>query len=391
MVETPRETHDSAPGRSHAVPDSRVADSPHDRLRASMTSAMRAFLADGAEAALKDAYELGRDALRDGLGLMELHGAHEAVLVEVLRRPEKSAMVASEIVERAALVYRESAAPFEMAQRGYREANDTLQKLNATLEERARELAAADAIVRSNYELIEQQRDALLRAQQQKEQLTAFVVHDLKNPLSGILLNATVLSRDPNLGADVKSTALRIAGAARSMNQMVMDILDIGRSEEGALVLRRAEVDVSKLLDQAIGSVRARSDAAGQNIECVLHLEQPTISADEDLIRRVLENLLDNAVRHTPRGGRIVVETRSVPTGIETRVGDGGTGIPEADRERVFDKYVQLDPSHSATNRTGRGLGLLFCRLAVEAHGGRIWVEGGAHEGATFAVSLPIG
>ena len=231
---------------------------------------------------------------------------------------------------------------------------------------------------------------ALVRAQAQKDQLTAFVVHDLKNPLNGIMLNGTVLARDPKLSADAKTTALRIVAGARSMNRMVIDILDVGRSEDGLLVPRRVQVDVSQLLAAATDAVRERAETSEQRIESDLDLAQPTIAVDEDLLRRVIENLLDNALRYTPRGGLVRVEGRSVPAGIEIRVRDGGKGIPAAERERVFEKYVQLDGGQTIANRSGRGLGLLFCRLAVTAHNGRIWIEGEEDAGATFAVSLPL-
>jgi signal transduction histidine kinase len=362
-----------------------------EKLNADFAAALREHLGGAGETALQKAYEAGRDALRAGLGLMDMATAHGTALATV-QAASPDTRAAAQVTQRAGEILRESLTPFEMAQRGYQEAAGTLRELNAALQARARELSEAHAVVQANYEVIRTQRDALLRAQAQKEQLTTFVVHDLKNPLSGIVLNATALARDPGLDADQKESARHVLASAQTMNRMVLNLLDISKSEDGALLPRRGRVDLGALVEAVVATMRARVGDARQALSARVEGAVPPVSADPDLLRRVLENLLDNAMRYTPREGAIEVSLRSTEGGdaVEIRVHDAGPGIPAADRERVFEKYVQLDPGNSGHFRSGRGLGLLFCRLAVEAHAGRIWVEAGAPQGAVFCVRIPI-
>jgi signal transduction histidine kinase len=113
-------------------------------------------------------------------------------------------------------------------------------------------------------------------------------------------------------------------------------------------------------------------------------VEPRTIAADPDLLRRVLENLVDNAIRHAPPESSVRVSSIDHGATVELRITDAGPGVPPQLRERMFDRFVQ----GSAPARGGRGLGLAFCKLAVEAHGGTIWIED-ASPGAVFCVQLP--
>ncbi|MEI8257541.1 MAG: HAMP domain-containing sensor histidine kinase, partial [Deltaproteobacteria bacterium] len=228
-----------------------------------------------------------------------------------------------------------------------------------------------------------------------REELAAFIVHDLKNPLSGVVLNARFLARDPALDGDARTAAQHVLTAAQLINRMVTDLLDIARSEDGGLVPRPADMDLPVLLEEVAASTRARCGDANIGVEVrTKSLSAPTIRADVDLLRRVIENLADNAMRYSPRKGTIVIEAISGDGDgtVEIAVSDQGQGIPEADRERVFEKYVQLahrGDAHGPQLRTGRGLGLLFSRVAVEAHGGKIWVEDAPRGGARFRLTLP--
>jgi two-component system, sensor histidine kinase and response regulator len=116
-------------------------------------------------------------------------------------------------------------------------------------------------------------------------------------------------------------------------------------------------------------------------------LEVASVTADPDLLRRVLENLIDNALRHAPPGSTLTIASRRAATGVELRVADQGRGIAPEQRDKIFERFVQGTTEQMLT-RSGRGLGLAFCRLAVEAHGGQIWVED-ASPGATFCVRFP--
>lgn len=227
--------------------------------------------------------------------------------------------------------------------------------------------------------------ERLERERRSREDLSAFIVHDLKNPLAGIVLNARYLAREPALKVDERNALMHVLSAAQSMNSMVLNLLDIGRSEDGALVAHRTEVDVHRLLEDVAVSTRAHVGEA--NIAIVVRtsgLVSPVLQADADLLRRVFENLADNALRYSPRGSTISLEAEAADgDAVDLRVCDQGGGVPAEHRERIFEKYVQLGPTTGpggAQLRTGRGLGLMFCRLAVQCHGGRIWVEEGVGE-----------
>ena len=240
--------------------------------------------------------------------------------------------------------------------------------------------------LRESYDLVRRQRDDLMRMQLQKERLTAFVVHDLKNPVNSMDLHAQLLLRDRSLPSSAHESAQRIRDSARSLTRMVLNLLDISRSEEGRLSVSKIAVELAPLVSQVVEPLLAPAQAAGVRIRTAL--EADTVSADPDLLRRVLENLLDNALRHAPADTDLRVTSQSVDAGIEIRVIDAGSGVSPDMRDKIFDRYLQAEQGERTVTRTGRGLGLAFCKLAVEALGGSIWVED-ANPGAALCVRLP--
>jgi signal transduction histidine kinase len=252
----------------------------------------------------------------------------------------------------------------------------------------ALELRRLDATNREYVDLVRRQRDDLMRLELQKERLMSFVVHDLKNPVSTVDLHAQTLLRDKELPERARAAAAAIRDEVRSLMRLLLNLLDISKSEEGRLEPLRAEVDISALVAGVFEALSVRARA--KSIELVSDVGAVSASADVDLLRRVLENLLDNALRHAPEESVVRVSTVSRPDAVEIRISDAGPGIPPGKHESIFDRFVQVDGGNRPLTRSGRGLGLSFCRLAAEAHGGRIWVEDGA-PGAVFCVSLPHG
>jgi len=240
------------------------------------------------------------------------------------------------------------------------------------------------------HELIRSQHDAVIRAQERKEELINLVVHDLKNPIASILANAHFLVREQNLSEDAREASRDIHEAADSMQRMVLNLLDISRSEEGALVPRLSDVDVPSLLNEVFGVMSRRANERQQRISVERSPEVKRSVVDRDLLLRLLENLLDNALKYSPPGGTIKLEAKVVEGFLEFCVRDEGPGIPGAYRERIFEKYVQLEDHAVSLPRTSRGLGLVFCRLAAEAHGGKIWVEDNQPRGTAFKVRLRV-
>ncbi len=240
--------------------------------------------------------------------------------------------------------------------------------------------------LRQGYDLIRSQRDALVHAQRQREELTALLIHDLKNPLAAIEMTAQFLSTSQNVSEVAREASCEIVDAAAATRRMVMNLLDICRSEDGALVPKWSDVDIEKLLDEVVRENARQAAYRDIRITGRSHVE-PRLLADVDLLRRVLENLIVNAIRYSPRKATIEVSAVGIAGSIEFRVRDAGPGVPEGLREKIFEKYVTIDSGHA--DSTNRGLGLTFCRLAAEVHGGRIWVESNEPEGSVFVVSIP--
>lgn len=241
--------------------------------------------------------------------------------------------------------------------------------------------------LREHYDLLRHQRDALLRLQLQKERLSAFLVHDLKNPVNSIDLQAQLLLRSKEATDTVRDRAQKIRDEARYMNRMLLNLLDISKGDEGKLVAKRAALDPAELMAQVVVELEATAHERGVSLQC--RTDALSCELDGDLLHRTLVNLVENAIRYAPHGSVIELTAHTVESGIELRVRDAGAGVPVDMRKRIFDPFVQADSSDDVVvARSGRGLGLAFCKLAAEAHGGRIWIED-AQPGAVFCLSLP--
>ena len=231
------------------------------------------------------------------------------------------------------------------------------------------------------YAQIKHQRDDLQRLQLQKEQLLAFLVHDLKNPVNAIELQAELVLRDRDASDRSRRAAEHIRDEGRVLIRMITTLLDIAKADAGQLAPARARIPLDALVAVVLGEFELRARSSG--VRLVHDVAAPTLHADPDLVRRVLENLVENAIRHAPEGSEVSVTVQSANGGVELRVRDAGPGVPADQREHVFERFVQA--GGETTARGNRGLGLAFCKLAVEAHGGRIWIEDGS-PGATFCL-----
>jgi signal transduction histidine kinase len=249
----------------------------------------------------------------------------------------------------------------------------------------ALKLRRMNAELRETFDLVRRQRDDLMRLGLQKERLSSFVVHDLKNPVNSLDLHAQLLLRQADLPPRARDSVLHIRSEARSLLRLILNLLDISKSEEGRLSVRLAPVAFEALTAEVIEEFAMR--AQDGRVTLVRDLQVESVVADDDLLRRVIENLVDNALRHAPPGSSVTISTGRHEDAIDIRVTDRGRGIPPQQRDEIFDRFVQGSTEEILT-RTGRGLGLAFCRHAVQAHGGRIWVED-ADPGAVCCVRLP--
>jgi signal transduction histidine kinase len=233
------------------------------------------------------------------------------------------------------------------------------------------------------YELGRRQRDDLLRLQLQKEQLVAFLVHDLKNPVNAIELHGQRILRDKDASPRSRDAALKIQSETRALLRMFMTLLDLGKADEGRLVPNLARLELASLCAEVVDAMHVRAQASAITLAVDCQVEH--VHADLDLFRRVLENLVDNALRHAPEDTIVTLRASAVAGGVEIRVADQGSGIPPELHEEVFERFVQADRPTAAR---GHGLGLAFCKLVIEAHHGRIWIED-ANPGAVFTLLVP--
>lgn len=235
---------------------------------------------------------------------------------------------------------------------------------------------------RELYDIVTAQRDDLLRLQLHKEQLMAFLVHDLKNPVNSIELQAQRVMRDPGATSRSRDAAARIQTETRALLRMITNLLDLSKADEGGLAPVRQPFPLADLLAEVEEAMHPRAVEAQVTLSS---RAEGALVADRDLILRTVENLVDNAIRYAPEHTTVTMTARELEGAVELRVADAGPGVPEDARAQVFERFAQAGGGRA---RTSRGLGLAFCKLAVEAHGGRIWIEDAA-PGAIFCIRIP--
>jgi len=220
--------------------------------------------------------------------------------------------------------------------------------------------------------------------------LTEMIVHDLRGPLTAILSGLTLLKVHIDDGSDSPIVKQALEVSERSLHQMlglVNSLLSLSKLESGEARLKLEQVDVAKLVADIVPIYLAEANSNGIIIETDL-VEDIATRLDREMIARVLSNLIDNALKFTPTGGLVGIHLARRAGLIELQVTDTGPGVPLEHRDRIFDRYGQIPGAIG--RRRGTGLGLAFCKLAVDAHGGRIWVEDNPGGGSIFTVQLPI-
>ncbi|WP_342375679.1 HAMP domain-containing histidine kinase [Myxococcus stipitatus] len=225
-----------------------------------------------------------------------------------------------------------------------------------------------------------------LRAlQRDKELLTQFLIHDLRSPLSALTMTLGWMEQELPAGPLHESARTGLTVTAR-LDRMIADLMDVPRLEQGRLTPRLAPLDVVRLLEDVRRSLEGVARARKITLDVVTP-DALTLSADEDLLTRVVENLATNALRYAPTGGHVRLEGGTDAQGVWLAVRNNGPPIPRELRPRIFDKYVQGD--RELDTRRGYGLGLYFSRLAAEAHGGQLAVEDAPGWSTSFVVRLP--
>ncbi len=218
--------------------------------------------------------------------------------------------------------------------------------------------------------------------------LTSMIFHDLRSPLGNIISSLEVLQVSLPKDSEPLKSVLSIAyRSSRRLLRLVESLLDLNQLETGQAVLHLAESSISALIIEAVEEIHPVAEAKGHLLRFELAQDLPNVMMDVDMIRRVIINLLENAIKYTRGEGRITVSARKTDGQILVGVSDTGPGIAPHDQQRIFERFTRV---HHEGRAKGLGLGLTFCRLAVGAHGGKIWVESELGKGSIFYFTLPI-
>ena len=264
--------------------------------------------------------------------------------------------------------------------------NPTL--LRARVGASLREKRARDRELRYTAELAESYRK-LQELERLRDDLTHMIVHDLRTPLTSLLsgLQTVPLVGDLN-GTQSEMLEIAVEGG-QTLLGMINNLLDVEKMEQETVPLDRTLLTAAGLIERAVGQVAMLAQADGLALVQKALLDLPPFPGDEDKLRRTLVNLLGNAVKFTPAGGAITAAAERGDGAMLFSVRDTGEGIPPQAFDRIFEKFGQVE-SRKAGRKMSTGLGLTFCKLAVEAHGGRIWVESRPGEGSAFFFTIPL-
>jgi heavy metal sensor kinase len=221
----------------------------------------------------------------------------------------------------------------------------------------------------------------LRAALETQRQFMADASHELRTPVSIASSAADVaLSRAHRSEDEYRQALAIVRDQARRLGRLMDDMLVLARADAGGYPVHRVDMDLGELADECQRAVSALAAERSVTLRLSGGSEVP-VRGDEDLLRRLVLNLLQNAIRHTPPGGSVTISTEPATTGAVIRVADSGPGIPDADRLRIFDRFVRLDDARSGN---GSGLGLPIAKWIAEAHGGDLTLEHSGPDGSTF-------
>ncbi len=314
-------------------------------------------------------------------------------VIGVLNVSERKVDVPFDEKDEALLLrFTEKIAPFlenarlREALRGERDELRRQLKLNRKLMDKT---AAQNEALRRERANLEAANVKLRELEQVKSDLTHMVIHDLKGPLSEVMSNLDLLRSGELVEEDRECLETAMSGSERLLC-MINDMLDISRMEEGRFSLKKEGIKLNLLVEDALERLSALASQRGISFRYKAAGCLPPVLADPRILERVMDNILTNAIAYSPGGGMVTVTTEVPVGGREVRVSvtDEGEGVSQGDRERIFEKFRQGEGGRLL--RKGAGLGLAFCRMATEAHGGRIWVDSEPGKGSTFCFAIPL-
>ncbi len=224
-----------------------------------------------------------------------------------------------------------------------------------------------------------------------KDSLTSFIVHDLRNPLTGIMGYLDLLSTSNSLEEQDSAYVEKAMLSVEMMIGMISNLLDMAKIENNEIKIKAEDCELKEVVSSAIRIMAPMLD------EQAIHLFNKTnetnvgIKVQRDLIERLVQNLVSNAIRYTPKQGNILIESVLDEKSrlVVVSVSDSGCGIPKEYQQKIFDKFATVETKEKRI-RGSTGLGLTFCKLVVELHGGKIWVEDRNGGGSIFRFTLPL-
>ncbi len=244
---------------------------------------------------------------------------------------------------------------------------------------------------------LRQERDELISQLNFRDQIIAMLAHDIRNPLTAASIAVETLEianqrsseQSAYITPTLRTQLLKQARAQlRNMNTMITDILEATRgTQEGVRIQPRA-IDLATVCRDVMDNLESNVSARSQQIDTDIPMDLPTVYGDPEQIKQVITNLLDNAIKYTPEGGRISLSILHRTTQkIQVSICDNGPGIPEEKRTRIFEDRYRLERDE---NRQGYGIGLSLCQRIVRAHYGQIWVDSVPKQGSCFHFTLPV-
>jgi signal transduction histidine kinase len=260
-----------------------------------------------------------------------------------------------------------------------------LLEMSACLERTNRQVEALNV-------LLNEKASSLVSADRRKDEFLSTLSHELRGPLSAVSMAAKLLETSPGHAAQGIRLGQLISRQTTHMSRMVEDLLDVSRVSRGLVSIERSAVDMREVVDAAFEQHAPPARAKGQTLIQPQPQSQQDCTVDGDRTRliQIVANLLGNAIRYTPDGGRIEVDMRADGGWLRLRVSDNGIGIPAALMPHLFDLYTQAERSSDSKN-SGLGLGLALVKSLVEAHGGTVTASsGGAGCGSQFEVRLGL-
>ena len=245
-----------------------------------------------------------------------------------------------------------------------------------------------------SYKEIADKNQKLQELEQVKEGLIHMIIHDLRNPLTAIsaLIDLSLMDKDRFSEKQLRNF-MKCIHYCDEMNEQIENLLSIHRMENAMLAIDACPTNIASLFKAVVDQLSVKAESKEISLTCTTQEDIPPVIMDGGLIKRVIANLVSNALRHTPSGGCVEGRVKFHPEDqkVQVSVKDSGDGLAPEYHEKVFDKFEQVKLKREGISVGSSGLGLAFSKMTVEAHGGKIWVESeGAGAGCTFSFEIPI-